>query len=117
VAAAAKLRIRVPFFSKNHATLIVSGGAYVGERTASNYARDEFVAAARLRRVQEAALAARPIGRNWREWLRSTMARIQEPQHPLLERREEKTYWRLCWTRGTEDSPGRLNANIFAQSE
>src|SRR5260370_34085861 len=50
----------------------------------------KFVAAARLRRAQEAALAARPYAQELARVLRSTMVRIQEPQHPLLERRGEK---------------------------
>src|SRR5258707_3088065 len=50
----------------------------------------KFVAAARLRRAQEAALAARPYAKELARVLRSTIARIQEPQHPLLERREKQ---------------------------
>src|SRR5260370_7792370 len=50
----------------------------------------KFVAAARLRRAQEAALTARPYAQELARGLRSTMARIQEPQHPLLERRGEE---------------------------
>src|SRR2546428_11723586 len=49
----------------------------------------KFVAAARLRRAQEAALAARPYAKELVRVLRSTMSRIVEPQHPLLARRPE----------------------------
>src|SRR5260370_1032385 len=44
----------------------------------------KFVAAARLRRAQEAALAARPYASELARMLRSIMSRIAEPQHPLL---------------------------------
>src|SRR5258708_12136280 len=50
----------------------------------------KFVAAARLRRAQEAALAARPYAKELVRVLRSTMARVESPQHPLLAKRPEK---------------------------
>jgi len=50
----------------------------------------KFVAAARLRRAQEAALAARPYARELARMLRSIMSRIDEPQHPLLADRPEQ---------------------------
>jgi len=50
----------------------------------------KFVAAARLRRAQESALAARPYALELARVLRSTMARIDEPQHPLLAKRPEE---------------------------
>src|SRR5580700_1798811 len=50
----------------------------------------KFVAAARLRRAQEAALAARPYARELVRVLRSTMARIESPEHPLLAKRAEE---------------------------
>ncbi len=50
----------------------------------------KFVAAARLRRAQEAALAARPYAKELVRVLRSTISRIAEPQHPLLSRRPEE---------------------------
>jgi len=50
----------------------------------------KFVAAARLRRAQEAALAARPYAQELVRVLRSTMARIESPEHPLLARRPEE---------------------------
>ena len=45
----------------------------------------KFVAAARLRRAQEAAIAARPYAKELARMLRSIKSRIAEPQHPLLE--------------------------------
>ena len=49
----------------------------------------KFVAAARLRRAQEAALAARPYAVELARVLRSTMARIESPEHPVLAVRPE----------------------------
>ena len=75
----------------------------------------KFVAAARLRRAQEAALAARPYAQELARVLRSTMARIQEPQHPLLERREEKNALVIVLT-GERGLAGAFNANILRKA-
>lgn len=75
----------------------------------------KFVAAARLRRAQEAALAARPYVQELTRVLRSTMARIQEPQHPLLERREEKNVLAIVLT-GERGLAGAFNANILRKA-
>jgi len=75
----------------------------------------KFVAAARLRRAQEAALAARPYARELVRVLRSTMARIQEPQHPLLERREEKNILAIVLT-GERGLAGAFNSNILRKA-
>ena|SRR5579859_4158571 len=75
----------------------------------------KFVAAARLRRAQEAALAARPYAQELVRVLRSTMARIQEQQHPLLERREEKTMLTIVLT-GERGLAGAFNANILRKA-
>jgi F-type H+-transporting ATPase subunit gamma len=75
----------------------------------------KFVAAARLRRAQEAALAARPYAQELARVLRSTMARIQDPQHPLLERREEKNILTIVLT-GERGLAGAFNANILRKA-
>src|SRR6202047_3832860 len=75
----------------------------------------KFVAAARLRRAQEAALAARPYAQELARVLRSTMARIQEPEHALLERREEKTVLTIVLT-GERGLAGAFNANILRKA-
>ena len=75
----------------------------------------KFVAAARLRRAQEAALAARPYAHELARVLRSTMARIQEPEHPLLERREEKTVLAIVLS-GERGLAGPFNANILRKA-
>jgi len=75
----------------------------------------KFVAAARLRRAQEAALAARPYSVELARVLRSTMARIQEPHHPLLERREEKTILAIVLS-GERGLAGAFNTNILRKA-
>src|SRR5437868_5943351 len=75
----------------------------------------KFVAAARLRRAQEAALAARPYAQELARVLRSTMARIQEPQHPLLERREDKNVLAIVLS-GERGLAGAFNTNILRKA-
>jgi len=71
----------------------------------------KFVAAARLRRAQEAALAARPYAKELARVLRSTMSRIAEPQHPLLARRPEERILALVLT-GERGLAGAFNTNL-----
>jgi len=75
----------------------------------------KFVAAARLRRAQEAALAARPYARELVRVLRSTMARIESPQHPLLARREENRILVLLLS-GERGLAGAFNTNILKKA-
>ena len=75
----------------------------------------KFVAAARLRRAQEAALAARPYAQELARVLRSTMARIQEPRHPLLERREENNVLAVVLS-GERGLAGAFNTNILRKA-
>src|SRR5690242_7206288 len=75
----------------------------------------KFVAAARLRRAQEAALAARPYAQELARVLRSTMARIQEPQHALLERREEKNMLAIVLS-GERGLAGAFNTNLLRKA-
>jgi F-type H+-transporting ATPase subunit gamma len=75
----------------------------------------KFVAAARLRRAQEAALAARPFARELARVLRSTMARIEEPQHPLLAHRPEQNVLAIVLT-GERGLAGAFNANILRKA-
>ena len=72
----------------------------------------KFVAAARLRRAQEAALAARPFARELARVLRSTMARIESPAHPLLARRPEERILVLVLS-GERGLAGAFNTNIL----
>jgi F-type H+-transporting ATPase subunit gamma len=75
----------------------------------------KFVAAARLRRAQEAALAARPYAKELARVLRSTMSRIVEPQHPLLARRPEENILALVMT-GERGLAGAFNTNILRKA-
>jgi F-type H+-transporting ATPase subunit gamma len=75
----------------------------------------KFVAAARLRRAQEAALAARPYAKELARLLRSIMGRIVEPQHPLLEKREERNILAILLS-GERGLAGAFNANILRKA-
>ena len=75
----------------------------------------KFVAAARLRRAQEAALAARPYANELARLLRSIMARIEEPQHPLLAKRPEERILAIVFT-GERGLAGAFNANILRKA-
>jgi len=75
----------------------------------------KFVAAARLRRAQEAALAARPYAKELARVLRSTMSRIAEPQHPLLARRPEERILALVLT-GERGLAGAFNTNLLRKA-
>jgi F-type H+-transporting ATPase subunit gamma len=75
----------------------------------------KFVSAARLRRAQEAALAARPFARELARVLRSTIARIESPQHPLLAKRPEERILVLVLA-GERGLAGAFNANILREA-
>jgi F-type H+-transporting ATPase subunit gamma len=76
----------------------------------------KFVAAARLRRAQEAAIAARPYAKELVRLLRSIMSRISEPQHPLLAKRPEERILALVLT-GERGLAGAFNANILRKAQ
>jgi len=75
----------------------------------------KFVAAARLRRAQENALAARPYARELAKMLRSIMGRIDEPQHPLLATRGEERVLVIVLT-GERGLAGAFNTNILKKA-
>ena len=75
----------------------------------------KFVAAARLRRAQESALAARPYARELAKMLRSIMGRIDEPQHPLLAVRPEERVLVIVLT-GERGLAGAFNTNILKKA-
>lgn len=75
----------------------------------------KFVSAARLRRAQEAALAARPYAKELLRVLRSTMARIESPQHPLLAKRSEERIL-LIVLAGERGLAGAFNSNILRKA-
>jgi F-type H+-transporting ATPase subunit gamma len=75
----------------------------------------KFVAAARLRRAQEAAIAARPYANELSRLLRSMMTRTDEPEHPLLAKRPEERILAVVLT-GERGLAGAFNANILRKA-
>jgi len=75
----------------------------------------KFVAAARLRRAQEAALAARPYATELARVLRSIMSRIDQPEHPLLAHRPEEKILVIVLT-GERGLAGAFNSNILRKA-
>ncbi|HTQ62836.1 MAG TPA: ATP synthase F1 subunit gamma [Candidatus Solibacter sp.] len=75
----------------------------------------KFVAAARLRRAQEAALAARPYAKELARVLRSIMSRIDRPEHPLLARRPEEKILVVVLS-GERGLAGAFNSNILRKA-
>ncbi|MBZ5701953.1 MAG: ATP synthase F1 subunit gamma [Acidobacteriia bacterium] len=75
----------------------------------------KFVAAARLRRAQERALAARPYALQIARVLRSTMARLENPQHPLLATRPVEKILVVVLT-GERGLCGAFNSNILRKA-
>ncbi len=75
----------------------------------------KFVAAAKLRRAQEGVFAARPYAREILRVLRSAMARIENPTHPLLERRPEERILALVLT-GDRSLCGAFNTNVIRRA-
>ena len=79
----------------------------------------KMVSAAKLRRAQERALAARPYAQMLTNVLKSLVARAEiydpetgEPKHPLLAQREEKNILLIVVT-GDKGLAGAFNANIM----
>src|SRR5258708_35888212 len=71
----------------------------------------KMVAAARLRRAQDRAIAARPYAKLLKEVLASVSARVTEARHPLLAAREEKRVILLI-VAGDRGLAGGFNANV-----
>jgi F-type H+-transporting ATPase subunit gamma len=75
----------------------------------------KFVAAAKLRRAQENALAARPYAKQMANLVRSAMARIENPTHPLMARRAEQRVRVLSLT-GDKGLCGAFNTNVMRRT-
>jgi F-type H+-transporting ATPase subunit gamma len=75
----------------------------------------KFVAAARLRRAQEAALAARPYAVELARLLRSIMSRIEDPAHALLAKRPEQNVLVIVLS-GERGLAGAFNSNILRKA-
>jgi F-type H+-transporting ATPase subunit gamma len=76
----------------------------------------KFVAAARLRRAQEAALAARPYAVELARLLRSIMSRTDQPEHPLLAHRPEERILVIVLS-GERGLAGAFNSNILRRAQ
>jgi F-type H+-transporting ATPase subunit gamma len=75
----------------------------------------KFVAAARLRRAQERAFAARPYARAISRLVRSAALRVPGSAHALLRRREEKRIL-LLTVSGERGLCGAFNANVIRRT-
>ena len=75
----------------------------------------KFVAAARLRRAQERAFAARPFARAIAHLVHSVAARAPESTHPLLRRRPEKRALLLALS-GERGLCGAFNSNVIRRA-
>lgn len=75
----------------------------------------KFVAAARLRRAQEKVFSARPYARQMVGVLRSAMARVENPTHPLMARRPEERVLVLVLS-GERGLCGAFNTNIIRKT-
>ena len=75
----------------------------------------KFVSAARLRRAQERAIEARPYSAEITKLVCSAAARMENPQHPLLARREENRILLIVAT-GDRGLAGAFNANAVRRA-
>lgn len=71
----------------------------------------KMISAARLRRAQDRAVAARPYARLLREVMASVSSRVKELEHPLLAEREEKRVV-IVVVAGDRGLAGAFNTNV-----
>jgi F-type H+-transporting ATPase subunit gamma len=76
----------------------------------------KMVSAAKLRRAQDAAVAARPYAEKMTELLKNVAARVSSEAHPLLEAREEKKIQLVLFT-SDRGLCGGYNANLIRAAE
>jgi F-type H+-transporting ATPase subunit gamma len=76
-----------------------------------------MVAAAKLRRSQDAIIAARPYAEQMFASLEEIGRRAQEPEHPLLEQREERRSLELVVVTSDRGLCGAFNANAIKRAE
>jgi F-type H+-transporting ATPase subunit gamma len=76
----------------------------------------KMVSAAKLRRAQDAAVAARPYADKMTELLRNVAARVSGEAHPLLQAREEKKILLVVFT-SDRGLCGGYNANLIRAAE
>ncbi len=72
----------------------------------------ELVAASKMRKAQQAALAGRPYAELMARMLAAIADRVEEAQHPFLVKREVKTRGIILVT-SDKGLAGPLNANLF----
>ena len=77
----------------------------------------KMVAAAKLRRAQEAAQAARPYAEKLSEMLRTVAARAGDVKHPLLATREAERTIDLIVVTSDRGLCGGFNANLLRAAE
>jgi F-type H+-transporting ATPase subunit gamma len=75
----------------------------------------KMVAAAKLRRSQDAVLAARPYAAELRKVVGNLAARVGERGHPLLQQKEEKRILLVVIT-GDKGLCGSFNTNVVRQA-
>ena len=71
----------------------------------------KMVSAAKLRRAQDRAIAARPYAKALRDVLASVSGRVKEARHPLLAARDERRI-ALLIVEGDKGLAGAFNANV-----
>ena len=76
----------------------------------------KMVSAAKLRRAQEAAVAARPYAEKMTELLKNVGARVSSEAHPLLRVREERKLHLVLFT-SDRGLCGGYNANLIRAAE
>jgi F-type H+-transporting ATPase subunit gamma len=76
----------------------------------------KMVSAAKLRRAQEAAVAARPYADKMTELLRNLTARVSRDVHPLLKPRDEQRVHVILFT-SDRGLAGGYNANLIRAAE
>jgi len=77
----------------------------------------KMVSAAKLRRAQEAATAARPYAEKLADLLRNVAARVGTEAHPLLQARPEERVLHLLLVTGDRGLCGGYNANLIRKAE
>jgi F-type H+-transporting ATPase subunit gamma len=76
----------------------------------------KMVAAAKLRRAQEAAMQARPYAQKLGELLRNVAARVGEKSHPLLATRDEERRVDLLLVTADRGLCGGFNSNLIRKA-
>jgi F-type H+-transporting ATPase subunit gamma len=77
----------------------------------------KMVSAAKLRRAQEAATAARPYADKLTELLRNVAARVGDTTHPLLQARPEERSIHALLVTADRGLCGGYNSNLIRQAE